>query len=61
MGVEVLAFLVRRLAYLHLMTEQQTEGLRAVQSAGRWRLDGAGPADLQVINEFLGYVADRGY
>src|SRR5664279_244895 len=43
------------------MTEQQTEGLRAVQSAGRWRLDGAGPADLPVINEFLGYVADRGY
>ena len=32
-----------------------------MQSAGRWRLDGAGPADLQVINEFLGYVADRGY
>ena len=43
------------------MTEQRTVGLRAVQSAGRWRLDGAGPADLPVINEFLGYVADRGY
>ena len=43
------------------MTEQQAVGLRAVQRAGRWRLDGAGPADLPVINEFLGYVADRGY
>src|SRR5664280_2323773 len=43
------------------MTEQRAVGLRAVQSAGRWRLDGAGPADLPVINEFLGYVADRGY
>ena len=32
-----------------------------MQSAGRWYLDGDGPADLQVINEFLGYVADRGY
>ena len=44
------------------MTERQAaEGLRAVQRDGRWRLDGAGPADLPVINEFLGYVADRGY
>ena len=44
------------------MTERQADdGLRAVQRAGRWRLDGAGPADLMVINEFLGYVADRGY
>ena len=32
-----------------------------VQSAGRWCLVGDGPADLAVINEFLGYVADRGY
>ena len=53
--------MVRLLAYLHLMAEQRAEGLRAVQRDGRWRLDGAGPADLQVINEFLGYVADRGY
>jgi integrase len=52
---------VRLLAYLHLMTEQRAVGLRAVQRDGRWRLDGAGPADLMVINEFLGYVADRGY
>jgi site-specific recombinase XerD len=52
---------MRLLAYLHLMTEQRAEGLRAVQRDGRWYLDGAGPADLQVINEFLGYVADRGY
>jgi site-specific recombinase XerD len=37
------------------------DGLRAVQLAGRWRLDGPGPSDLAVINEFLGYVADRGY
>ena len=43
------------------MTEQRAVGLRAVQSADRWCLDGAGPADLPVINEFLGYVADRGY
>ncbi len=53
---------MRLLAYLHLMTERQAAvALRAVQRDGRWHLDGAGPADLQVINEFLGYVADRGY
>jgi site-specific recombinase XerD len=53
---------VRRLAYLPLMTEQRSaEGLRAVQRDGRWRLDGDGPADLPVINQFLGSVADRGY
>ena len=54
--------MVRRLAYLHPMKdEQHADELRVVQSAGRWCLVGDGPADLAVINEFLGYVADRGY
>ena len=44
------------------MTEQQrAEGLRAVQRDGQWCVDGDGPADLAVVNEFLGYVADRRY
>lgn len=37
------------------------EQLRTVQRGGRWSLDGDGLPDLQLINEFLGYVADRGY
>ncbi len=54
--------MVRRLTYLYLMTEQRVAGqLRAVQRDGRWRLDGDCLADVQLINEFLGYVADRGY
>ncbi|HEV7208285.1 MAG TPA: tyrosine-type recombinase/integrase [Mycobacteriales bacterium] len=44
------------------MTKRRSaEGLRAVQRDGRWCLDGDCPADLLVINDFLGYVADRGY
>jgi len=56
----VFALAVRRLAYLYLMTKRRGE-LRAVQRDGQWCLDGDGPPDLQVINEYLGYVADRGY
>ena len=48
--------MVRRLAYLHFMTEQQTEGLRAVQSAGRWRLDGS--EDLRAVIDQLRAYAD---
>jgi site-specific recombinase XerD len=44
------------------MTKRRSaEGLRAVQRDGWWCLDGDCPADLLVINDFLGYVADRGY
>jgi len=44
------------------MTEQRrAEGLRAVQRGAQWCVDGDGPADLGLVNEFLGYVADRRY
>ena len=39
------------------MTEQQP-GLRAELREGRWRL--AGAADGELINGYLGYLADRG-
>jgi site-specific recombinase XerD len=42
------------------MTET-ANGLRVAQQDGRWRLDGDGRPDVTVINEYLGYVADRGY
>ena len=50
---------MRHLAYLHLMTKQPE--LRAVQRGAQWCLDGGGSPDVQVINDYLGYVADRGY
>ncbi|MGB6580641.1 MAG: tyrosine-type recombinase/integrase, partial [Streptosporangiaceae bacterium] len=40
------------------MTEQQP-GLRAELREGRWRL--AGAADGELINGYLGYLADRGF
>ena len=44
------------------MTEERTvESLRAVERTGRWSLVGSGPGGVELINEFLGYVADRGY
>jgi site-specific recombinase XerD len=51
---------VRHLAYLDLMTSRPSE-LRAVLRDGSWCLDGDDPPDLQLINDYLGYVADRGY
>jgi hypothetical protein len=44
------------------MTEEQTvESLRAVERAGRWSLVGSGPGGVEVVNDYLGYLADRGY
>jgi site-specific recombinase XerD len=44
------------------MTEQRpVESLRAVERAGRWALVGSGPAGVEVVNDYLGYLADRGY
>ena len=44
------------------MTERRAaEVCVRCSGTGGGRLDGAGPTDLPVINEFLGYVADRGY
>ena len=40
------------------MTEQEP-GLRAELRDGRWRL--AGAADGELINGYLGYLADRGF
>ncbi len=52
---------MRRLAYLVLMTDRRVDGLRAVGRDGRWCLEGEGWPDLNVLNDYLGYVADRGY
>src|ERR1700756_146995 len=41
--------------------EQAVESLRAVERDGRWSLVGSGPVGVGLINDFLGYVADRGY
>ena len=47
---------------MYLMTEGQTvESLRAVERAGRWSLVGSGPGGVDVVNDYLGYLADRGY
>ena len=44
------------------MTEEQTvESLRAVEREGRWSLVGSGPGGVDVVNDYLGYLADRGY
>jgi site-specific recombinase XerD len=44
------------------MTEEQTvESLRAVERDGRWSLEGAGPGRVELVNDYLGYLADRGY
>jgi len=46
--------------------EQRTESLRAVERDGRWSLVGLGlagveRAGVEVVNDYLGYLADRGY
>jgi site-specific recombinase XerD len=44
------------------MTEEQAvESLRAVEIEGRWSLVGPGPVGVDVVNDYLGYLADRGY
>ena len=37
------------------------ETLRAESQNGRWSLVGSAPCGVDVINDFLGYLADRGY
>ncbi|HUH71040.1 MAG TPA: site-specific integrase, partial [Mycobacterium sp.] len=44
-----------------MMEEQTVESLRAVERAKRWSLVGPGPAGMDVVNDYLGYLADRGY
>lgn len=44
------------------MSEQSIDQLRAVERSGRWHLHGGADwPDLAVINDYLGYLADRGY
>src|SRR3954451_24305586 len=38
-----------------------TGSLRAVERDGRWSLIGSGPGGVEVVNDYLGYLADRGY
>ena len=46
------------LGYLCLVTD---DGLRVVQDGDVWLLSGAATARFGLINEFLGYLADRSY
>jgi site-specific recombinase XerD len=41
--------------------EWRAESLRAVEVDGRWSLAGRGPDGVDVVNDYLGYLADRGY
>ena len=41
--------------------EVLTGSLRAVERDGRWSLVGSGPGGVEVVNDYLGYLADRGY
>lgn len=43
------------------MTEERSERLRTAEREGRWSLAGAGPDGVDVVNDYLGYLADRGY
>ena len=45
-----------RLGYLRLVTSEQ---LTAVEGDGLWRLGGAAADRFGLVNEFLGYLADR--
>lgn len=47
-----------RLGYLRLVSE---DWLRVVCDGEVWLLSGPGASRFQVINEFLGYLADRNY
>lgn len=44
-----------------MTTGHASEQLRAERRDGRWRLVGPGWGDLAVVNDFLGYLSDRGY
>lgn len=41
--------------------EQRTESLRAVERDGRWSLVGGTPSGVDLVNDYLGYLSDRGY
>jgi site-specific recombinase XerD len=41
--------------------QQGTESLCAVERDGRWSLEGAGPDGVGLVNDYLGYMADRSY
>jgi site-specific recombinase XerD len=44
------------------MTDEQTvEPLCAVEAQGRWSLVGPVPGGAELVNDYLGYLADRGY
>ena len=44
------------------MTDEVLTGsLCAVERDGRWSLVGSGPGGVEVVNDYLGYLADRGY
>lgn len=44
------------------MTEElRGESLRAVGREGRWSLVGPGPGGVELVNDYLGYLVDRGY
>jgi hypothetical protein len=44
-----------------MTTGCESERLRAEQRDGRWWLAGPGAGELEVVNDFLGYLSDRGY
>jgi site-specific recombinase XerD len=44
------------------MSDQPIDPLRAVERGGRWQLhDDGSSSDVAVMNDYLGYLADRGY
>jgi len=40
---------------------QVGESVRAIDSGGRWSLEGSAPGGVEVVNDYLGYLSDRGY
>jgi site-specific recombinase XerD len=44
-----------------MAAEQVGESVRAVDSGGRWSLEGSGPGGVEVVNDYLRYLSDRGY
>ena len=44
------------------MTDRHgSESLRAVDQDGRWSLAGPAPEGVELVNDYLGYLSDRGY
>lgn len=46
---------------MRLMSEAAPEQLRFEEHHGRWSLVGSGAATFALVNEYLGYLADRNY